>query len=150
MLLLRSHLSSFFPPFFSSPLHRRPIQRIVKQEKTPFHKPTLHFFPAIVRGYGRKYTQNNPPFSSPVQFQSRPHHIPAPILILLTTASSSTTIPLLLSTSSNASTTLSKLLFAPFSCVKRAIAMLALLPRWSRVWNSAAREREGMWRAINC
>ena len=72
------------------------------------------------------------------------HHIPAPILICLTTTLSSITIPLLLSTSSSASIICSKLDFAPFSCVKRAIARLARRPRCRRVWNSAAREREGM------
>lgn len=61
------------------------------------------------------------------------HHIPAPILICLTTALSSITILLLLSTSSSASIIRSKLDFAPFSCVKRAIARLARRPRCRRV-----------------
>lgn len=44
-------------------------------------------------------------------------------------------------------TTLSKELFAPFSCVKRARARFALRPRSSTVKVSMARETGRMWSA---
>ena len=75
-------------------------------------------------------------------------HIPAPLRILFTVLLSSTTTPLSLSTRSSACMTRSKLDLAPFSCVKRAMAMFARRPRWRIVWNSTASEREGMWRAV--
>lgn len=77
------------------------------------------------------------------------NYIPAPILICLTIFLSSTTSPLAFKIWSNASKTRSKDDLAPFSCVKRAMAMLARRPRWRRVWNSAAIDREGIRRAAS-
>lgn len=76
-------------------------------------------------------------------------YIPAPILICFTIFLSSTTSPRAFRICSSASKTRSKDDLAPFSCVKRAMAMLARRPRWRRVWNSAAMEREGMRRAAS-
>lgn len=103
-----------------------------------------------------------PPFAPLIPFHTHPTYscmhfpwanldtyIPAPILICLTIFLSSTTSPLAFKICSNASKTRSKDDLAPFSCVKRAMAMLARRPRWRRVWNSAATEREGMWRAAS-
>lgn len=95
------------------------------------------------------HTFHPPIFPFQLLVTGRNTYIPAPFLICLTTPLSSTTRPLALSNCSRASTTRSKLDFAPLSCVKRAIARFARRPRWRRVWNSAAMEREGMRRAIS-
>lgn len=143
------------PP--SSDLSSRPL---IQEVKTPPHR-VLVSFQRLVIMQNKTFVNYHYPLhsalSAPALFPDsqviracRSHraksrtYIPAPILICLTIFLSSTTSPLALRICSNASKTRSKDDLAPFSCVKRAMAMLARRPRWRRVWNSAAMEREGM------
>lgn len=88
-----------------------------------------------------------PSSPSPCAAPKSPTHRPPKTAFIPSPLSSSITNPLPLRTPSTAATTFSKLLLAPFSCVKRAILRFAFLPRWRTVKSSIAKERGGMCRA---
>lgn len=95
----------------------------------------------------------NDPFKPPRPHASKhrnhPHraHLPAKTALIPSPLPSSTTNPLARKTPSTAATTFSKLLLAPFSCVKRAILRFAFRPRCKTVKSSIAKERGGMCKA---